>query len=96
MDFQDFDVHTLKMKNTVWGYLLARRKRYFDTTVICESAQKEGVDIYTTPTPRALENIQQLPEHLTQYYLDHMTRKNEYLLNTENLESDAGDKGKKC
>ena len=60
MDSWDFDVHTLKMKKVFWGYLLARRKRYLDTTVICAAAQKEGVDMYNTPTPEAIETIQQL------------------------------------
>ena len=38
MSFWDLDVHTLKMKKTFWGNLLARRKSHLDTTMICAVA----------------------------------------------------------
>ena len=39
MDFWDFEVHILKMKRALWRYLLKRRKRHLDTTVICAAAK---------------------------------------------------------
>ena len=32
IDFWDFDIHTIKMKSVFWCYLLAKKKRYLDTT----------------------------------------------------------------
>ena len=68
MNFWDFDVHTLKMKKAFWGYLIARKKRHLNMTVICAVARKEGVDMYNTPTPEALKIVQQLQEDLKQHY----------------------------
>ena len=70
MSFWDLDVHTLKMKKTFWGNLLARRKSHLDTTMICAVAWKEWVDMYNTPTPEVLEIIQQLWEDLKQHDWD--------------------------
>ena len=54
-DYQDFDVHTLKMKKAFWCYLISGRKRHLDTTGICAEAREEGIKMYNTSTPKALK-----------------------------------------
>ena len=56
-DFLDFDVHTLKIKKAFWCYLIARRKRHLDTTIICAVASEEGIEMYNTTTPKALKIV---------------------------------------
>ena len=94
MDFWDFDIHTTKMNKTFWCNLLARRKQHMNTTVICAETQKEGIDMYNTPTLEATEIIQKLQEGLKQQYRDDRARRDKYLLSKENLESDAGEEEK--
>ena len=89
-DYWDFDVHTLKMKKAFWCYLITRRRLHLDTTVICAAAREEGIEMYNTPTPEALKIVKQLQEDLKEHYRDHKTKRDEYLLSTANLESDAG------
>ena len=60
MDFWDFEVHTLKMKRALCRYLLKRRKRHLDTTVICAAAKAEGIDMYNTSTPVAIKTVEKI------------------------------------
>ena len=94
MDFWDFKIHILKMTKAFWCYLLKRRKRHLDTTVICAVTKQEGIDMYNTSTLEALKIIQQLQKDLKTHYRDHKTKRDEYLLSKANLESDARDKEK--
>ena len=93
-DYWNFDVHTLKMKKAFWSYLIARRKCHLDTTVICAAAREEGIEMFNTSTPAALEIEKQLQEDLKEYYCNHKTKRDEYLLSKVNLESDAVEEGK--
>ena len=94
MDFWDFEVHTLKMKKALWCYLLKRRKRHLDTTVICTAAHAEGIDMFNSSTPKAIKVIEHLREELKKHNQNHKTRMDEYLLSKANLESEAGDEEK--
>ena len=94
MDFWDLDVHTIKLKKAFCCYLLARRKWYLDTTVICTAAWKKGIDMYSTSTPEPIKIIQQLWEDVKQHYQDDKIRRDKDLLSKANLESDAGDEEK--
>ena len=60
-----------------------------DTTVICTAAREEGIKMYNISTPEALKIAKQLQEYLKEHYCDHKIKRDEYLLNKENLESDA-------
>ena len=91
MDFWDFDIHTIKMKLEFWYHLWARQKHHLDTTVVCESARKLGIDMFNTTTEGVTKIIQQLHINLKQHYQDNRAQRDEYLLNKANLESDAGD-----
>ena len=93
-DYWDFDVHTLKMKKTFWSYLIARRKRHLDTTIICTAAREEGIEMYNTSTPEALKIVKQLQEDLKEHYRDHKTKRDEYLCSKENLDQDADEEKK--
>ena len=77
-----------------WCYLIARRKYHLDTTIICAAAREEGVEMYNTTTLEAFKIVQQLWEYLKKHYQDHKTKRDEYLLSKENLESDTGDEEK--
>ena len=85
-----FDVHTLKTKKACWCYLIARRKLHLDTTVICAAAREERIKMCNTPTLEALKIGKKLQEDLKKHYRDHKTKRDEYLLSTPNLKSDAG------
>ena len=82
------------MTKAFWCYLIARRKRHLDTTVICAAAKQEGIDMYITSNTEALKVIQQLREDLKKHYQNHKTKRDEYLLSKANLESDAGNEEK--
>ena len=90
-DYWDFDVHTLKMKKKIWSYLITRRKRHLNTNVICTAAREEWIEMYNTPTPEALKIVKTLQEDLKEHYLNHKTKRDEYLLSKANLDQDAGD-----
>ena len=62
-----------------------------DTTVICAAVREEGIEMYNTPTPEALEIVKQLQGDLKEHYRDHKTKRDEYFLSKANLESDAGE-----
>ena len=95
MDFWDFKVHTLKMKKALQCYLLKRRKLYLDTTaVICTAAKAEGIDMFNSSTPEAIKVVKKLREELKKHYRNHKTRRDEYLLSKDNLESETGDEEK--
>ena len=68
MDFWDFEVHTLKMKRALWRYLLKRRKRHLDTTVIYTAAKAEGIDMFNSSTPEAIKVVEKLQEELKKHY----------------------------
>ena len=81
----------MKMKKAFWSYLIARRRRQLDTSVICAAAREEEIEMYNTPTLEALDIVKQLREVMNEHYRDHKTKRDEYLLNKTNLESDAGE-----
>ena len=60
-DYRDFDVHTLKMKKNFWSYLIARRKKHLDTSIICTATREEGIEMYNTSTPEALKFFETTP-----------------------------------
>ena len=60
MDFWDFEVHTLKMKKALWGYLLKRRKLHLDTTVICTAVKTEGIDMFNSSTSETIKVVEHL------------------------------------
>ena len=76
-NYWDFDVHTLKIKKDFWGYLIARRKKQLDTSVICTAAREEGIDMHNTLTPEALNILKQLQVDLKTHYRDHKTKRDE-------------------
>ena len=90
-DYWDFDVHTLKMKKNFWSYLIARRKKHLDTSVICTAAREEGIEMYNTSTTEALNILKQLQVDLKAHYRDHKTKRDEYLLSKANLAQDTGE-----
>ena len=47
-----------------------------------------------TPTPEILKIMKQFREDLKEHYRDHKTKRDEYLLNKANLESDAEEEEK--
>ena len=53
-DYWDFDVHILKMKKNFWSYLITSREKHLDTSIICTPAREEGIEMYNTSTPEAL------------------------------------------
>ena len=73
-DYCDFDVHTLKMNKNFWAYLIARRKKHLDTSVLCAAAKKEGIDMYNTPTLEAANILKQIQVDLKAHYRDHQTK----------------------
>ena len=60
-DYWDFDVYTLKMKKNFWSYLIARRKKHLDTSIICTATREEGIEMYNTSTPEALKFFETTP-----------------------------------
>ena len=74
------------MKKTLWSYLIARRKHHLDTIVIYTAAREEGIEMYNTSTPEALKIEKHLQEDLKEHYHDHKTKRDECLLNKENLD----------
>ena len=74
--------------------LSCKKKPHLDTTVICAAARQEGIEMYNTPTPEALEIVKQLQEEMKENYRDHKTKRDGYLLSKANLESDAGEEEK--
>ena len=94
MDFWNFEVHTLKMKKSLWCYLLKRRKLHLDTTVICTAAHAEGIDMFNSSTADAIKVVGHLREDLKKHYWNNKKRRDEYLLSKANLESEAGDEEK--
>ena len=55
-----FDVHTLKMKKAFWRYLIAKKERHLDRTIICAAAREEGIKMYNKLNPEALRIVKQL------------------------------------
>ena len=81
------------MKKNIWSYLIARRKEHLDTSAICIAASVEGIEMYNTCTPEALNILKQLQLDLKAHYRDHKTKRDEYLLKA-NLAQDAGEEDK--
>ena len=77
MDFWDFEVHILKMKEALWCYLLKRRKLYLDITIICTAAKAEGIDMFNSSTPEAIKVVEKLREELKKHYWNHKNRRDE-------------------
>ena len=82
------------MKLTFCHYLTVRRKRHFDTNVVCKASKKKGIEIFNILKLKATKIIQQLHIDLKQQYYDNRARRDEYLLSKANLESYVVDEGK--
>ena len=82
------------MNKNFWSYLIAKRKKHLDTSVICTAAREEGIDMYHTSTPEALNILKQLQVDLKAHYHDHKTKRDESLLSKVNLARDAGEEDK--
>ena len=93
-DYWDFDIHTLKMNKNFWAILISRRKKHLDTSVLCAAAMREGIDMYNTSTPKAIEILKQIQVDLKAHYRDHRIIRDEYLLSKANLAQDVGEEEK--